>query len=74
MNGNKLNANDASQILASEAEILSNDKKYLSPFSKKARENNITYTGGKPDDITIIVAQIQFDKDFAEKIDNGVTN
>ena len=59
IDGNKLNTNDTAKALATEAELFSNDKSYLSPFSKKARENNLSYTGGKPDDITIIVAQIQ---------------
>jgi len=30
----------------------------VSPFSKSARENYYDHTGGKPDDITVIVAQI----------------
>ena len=61
INGSKLNTDDSAKALANEAEILSKDKGYLSPFSKKAREHNFHYTGGKPDDITIIVAQINLD-------------
>jgi protein phosphatase PTC7 len=57
-NTGKLNTTEASKALAEKAELLSNDKDYLSPFSKKARENQLNYIGGKPDDITIIVAQI----------------
>ncbi len=30
----------------------------MSPFAKKAKENNFYYIGGKPDDITVIVSQI----------------
>jgi len=30
----------------------------MSPFAKGARENYYDYIGGKPDDITVIVAQI----------------
>jgi len=33
-------------------------RKYVSPFSKKAKSNNILKIGGKPDDITIIIAQV----------------
>jgi hypothetical protein len=45
-------------ILAKEAERLSWDKSYNSPFAQKAKENNFAYCGGKPDDITIIIAQV----------------
>jgi hypothetical protein len=31
----------------------------MSPFAKKAKENNKYYEAGKPDDITIVVAQIK---------------
>lgn len=67
INSTKLNTNEAAKALAAEAEIKSKDKCYLSPFSKKAREHNFNYTGGKPDDITIIVAQIQYDKEQKDK-------
>lgn len=30
----------------------------MSPFAKKAQENNKYYCGGKPDDITVIVAHV----------------
>ena len=32
------------------------DKWYVSPFGKSAREHHYEYLGGKPDDITVIVA------------------
>ena len=39
------------------------DEKYFSPFSKNASETyGKRYTGGKPDDITVIVAQINIEK------------
>jgi hypothetical protein len=46
-------------MMVSKAEQLSYDKKYLSPFAKKARENKFKkFVGGKPDDITVVAAQI----------------
>jgi hypothetical protein len=33
---------------------------YKSPFSKGAEEAGIRHLGGKPDDITVIVAQVDF--------------
>ncbi len=64
----KLNTVEASKALAEKAELLSNDKDYLSPFSKKARENQLNYTGGKPDDITIIVAQLNLKEQNGSKM------
>jgi hypothetical protein len=44
--------------MAQDAETLSNDKNYYSPFAQKARKSNVFYMGGKPDDISVIVAQV----------------
>jgi hypothetical protein len=44
--------------LVDEAFDKSNDKNYFSPFAKKAQENKKFYIGGKPDDITVIVAYV----------------
>jgi protein phosphatase PTC7 len=44
------------EIIAKEAERYSNSQNYLSPFGKCARENFYDYVGGKPDDITVIIA------------------
>ena len=30
----------------------------MSPFAESARAHNYEYVGGKPDDITVIVAQV----------------
>jgi len=30
----------------------------MSPFAKKAKLHRVRYSGGKPDDITVIVAQL----------------
>jgi protein phosphatase PTC7 len=46
------------KVLTEEAFEKSNDKNYFSPFAKKAQDNKRYYLGGKPDDITIIVAQV----------------
>jgi protein phosphatase PTC7 len=46
------------EVIALEAEKYSNQAKYISPFARHARENFYEYNGGKPDDITVIVAQI----------------
>lgn len=66
--GGKINTLESSKALAEEAERLSKDKEYLSPFSKKARENQLNYTGGKPDDITIIVAQINLQEQVRSEL------
>lgn len=44
------------EIIAKETEKLSYDMNYMSPFSKGAKDHYYDYLGGKPDDITIIVA------------------
>ncbi len=48
------------QNIARKAQKLSLDKNYISPFSKKSRENNIYRSGGKPDDITVVVSRINY--------------
>lgn len=43
----------------------------MSPFAKKAKENNYFYLGGKPDDITVIVSQLtNSDKQFYDSSAN----
>ena len=44
------------EIIAKEAEKTSYGQNHLSPFGKNARDNFYDYSGGKPDDITVIVA------------------
>ena len=44
------------EIIAKEAEKFSYNHGYISPFAKSAREHFFDYAGGKPDDITVIVA------------------
>lgn len=54
--------------LANQAEKLSLDVDYESPFSKRARARGIEYYGGKEDDITVIVTQIDKVKDSSDII------
>jgi hypothetical protein len=44
------------ELIAKEAEKYSYNQAYISPFAKSAREHFYDYAGGKPDDITVIVA------------------
>ena len=51
------------RALAEKALEKSTDQTYFSPFAKSALEMiNQKYIGGKPDDITVIVAQVNFGK------------
>ncbi|XP_011294082.2 protein phosphatase PTC7 homolog [Musca domestica] len=44
--------------LALMARSLSFDSEFMSPFAINARRNNINATGGKPDDITVLLATV----------------
>ena len=46
------------EILAKEAEKFSLNPSYVSPFAKSAHDHFYDYAGGKPDDITVVVAQV----------------
>ena len=50
------------ELIAKEAEKHSYLTNYMSPFAESARAHNYDYRGGKPDDITVIVAQIELKK------------
>jgi hypothetical protein len=56
--GTAIRPEELAQVLVEEAYEKSQDKTYLSPFAKKAQENKKPYLGGKPDDITVIVALV----------------
>lgn len=56
------------EVIASEAEKYSLQQNYMSPFAKGAREYYHDYMGGKPDDITVIVAQIMLAKKDSQKL------
>ena len=47
-------------LIANHARTLAFDSDYLSPFAKNARSNGIDAIGGKPDDITILLATVAF--------------
>jgi protein phosphatase PTC7 len=54
-----IDTNYLSKIISQRAEELSRDVNHYSPFARKAIENKYrNFSGGKPDDITVIVAQI----------------
>jgi protein phosphatase PTC7 len=50
---------EISQAIANRAFEISQDKMIDTPFSIMAREENILWRGGRPDDITIIVAKVE---------------
>ena len=64
------NLDEISKCIAYSAEVRSYDKAYLSPLVQQNREqkgkkkrrhkNKSNKTGGRPDDITVIVAQIKY--------------
>jgi serine/threonine protein phosphatase PrpC len=60
LTGELANPTAAAECLAKKAEIKSNNPNYLSPFARGAQEVGVPYQGGKPDDITVIVAQVNF--------------
>lgn len=55
-----LNAEYTATCIAKKAEKVSTDSLYDSPYAKHARDYNKSEPGGKVDDITVIVAQVQF--------------
>ena len=58
-NSLKINTEDLSKTISIKAENYSNDRNHLSPFAKKARQGKYKdLKGGKPDDITVVSAQI----------------
>eukprot|EP00828_Plagiopyla_frontata_P047775 TRINITY_DN8936_c0_g1_i5.p2 TRINITY_DN8936_c0_g1~~TRINITY_DN8936_c0_g1_i5.p2 ORF type:complete len:317 (-),score=66.49 TRINITY_DN8936_c0_g1_i5:78-1028(-) len=46
--------------LGNETQKYAMDKKYMSPFAKRAAEQGLYFQGGKLDDITLIIGQINF--------------
>lgn len=48
----------AAQSIAKKAIELAFDPDYLSPFALSARNNGINISGGKPDDVTILLARV----------------
>jgi protein phosphatase PTC7 len=46
------------QVLAKKAVELAFDPDYDSPFALAARRNGINISGGKPDDVTVLLARV----------------
>jgi len=55
-----VDVDNAAQAVGNKASELSHDKDFMSPFAKKARRARYAYHGGKPDDITLILAVAEF--------------
>lgn len=61
------------QLIARQAHIVANDKDILSPFSKSARSNGYPLaTGGKLDDITVVVGRVVLSCVDYGDLNNGV--
>ena len=50
---------NATLCMSKGAELRGLDEEWFSPFSRGAAQNNLTFHGGKEDDITVVVAQIR---------------
>lgn len=48
----------AAECIASEARKLAFDSEYVSPFAQRAAQNGYRVRGGKPDDVTVIIAVV----------------
>jgi protein phosphatase PTC7 len=59
-----LDAGLVAELISQEAEKFSNNQNWSSPFAKSAHDHFFDFSGGKPDDITVVVSQIK----LAEKI------
>eukprot|EP01124_Arcella_intermedia_P033188 TRINITY_DN7883_c0_g1_i2.p1 TRINITY_DN7883_c0_g1~~TRINITY_DN7883_c0_g1_i2.p1 ORF type:complete len:118 (+),score=29.15 TRINITY_DN7883_c0_g1_i2:224-577(+) len=46
------------QDIANKAFVNSRKKNIVTPFAKLAKEHNVSWSGGKPDDITVLVAKV----------------
>lgn len=55
------------ELIANEAEKYSNRKDYMSPFAKSAHDHFYDFKGGKPDDVTVVVSQIQLSDEAKNK-------
>ena len=61
--GELKNVQAAADCMAKKAEEKSFQENYMSPFARGAMESGIPWRGGKPDDITVIVSQVNFKYD-----------
>lgn len=53
-----IDCDSISKNLAEQARKFSRSRKFYTPYMQKAHETSIEISGGKPDDITVIVSQI----------------
>lgn len=53
--------NDLAKGLVAQARTLSLDKNRDSPFAVLAKENDIMWGGGMPDDTTVVVSRVTID-------------
>lgn len=70
VSGNDKTLNDLShvaEVISKFAFKLSLDPTYNSPFAKKAHQHYYDFRGGKSDDITVVVAQVQLTEKTSEK-------
>lgn len=70
LEGTLIDCTEAASFLATMAEKYSLDLNYDSPFSKKARAKGYEYYGGKEDDITIVITQMNKISSKNEKLDS----
>jgi hypothetical protein len=63
LTGDLINTSAIAECIAKKSEEKSLQQNYFSPFARGAQEAGVGYRGGKPDDITVIVAQINFKYD-----------
>lgn len=57
-----LHLQKAANSIALMARTLAFDTKYMSPFARNAQRNGIATIGGKPDDITVLLATVSMGK------------
>lgn len=70
-----LNTQFIAGSISMKAEELSRDPSHYSPFAKRAIENKYrNYFGGKPDDITVVVAQVLGGNKEREAENNDISN
>ena len=62
MNFDKESIQSLADTLAMKAKSLAFDPSYDSPFAKQAKYEGLHITGGKPDDITVLISVVTSDQ------------
>ena len=62
-----IDCESVAQLLVKQAQVISYSKTAITPFSIKAKENGSNKIGGKLDDITVIVSQIDITNNYRQK-------